>query len=86
MKKQIKAKERISDTVNFLNKKVAEIQDQEENSFLKFVETPGGEYVTPGGFNDTFNSGSNNLMDEENIVIFHDKDKIEKFIAELPQM
>ncbi len=38
---------------------------------------------TPGNMNDTMNS-NNNMMDEENIVMFHDKSKLEKFFAELP--
>eukprot|EP00347_Sterkiella_histriomuscorum_P021347 403334303 len=85
--KHRKAKDRISDTVNFLNKKVAQLQDEQDS--FKFGDTPGGEFTTPGGgFNETFNSNSQNqnLMDEENIVLFHDKSKIEKFIQELPQM
>lgn len=44
--------------------------------------------MTPSGdFNDSLDSSHNiNKMDEENIVIFHDKSKIEKFFTELPAL
>jgi hypothetical protein len=64
------------------------MQDENDDSF-KYTETPGGILsVTPGGgFDDTYNSSNENItMDEENVVLFHNKSLIEKFFADLPKL
>ena len=61
---------------------------QDENDSFKYTETPGGILtMTPGGgLDDTYTSNENITMDEENVVLFHNKNLIEKFFADLPKL
>ena len=48
---------------------------QDNNDSLQYTETPGGILTqTPGGgLDDTFSTNGNITMDEENVVLFHNK-------------
>ena len=61
---------------------------QDNNDSLQYTETPGGILTqTPGGgLDDTFSTNGNITMDEENVVLFHNKNQIEQFFAELPKL